>query len=566
MKIKLLLAAFVLGTLFNFGFAQRGESGELNILYWQAVSLLNPYLSGGTKDLDGASLVLEPLASFDPDGALVAKLAAEIPTVDNGGVSEDLMSITWKLKEGVLWSDGTPLTADDVVFTGQYCMDPDAGCNSSDRFNDISNIEAVDATTVKISFSKPKPFPYQAFVSSLSPVLQKAQFATCLGPAAQTCTDENFYPIGTGPYVPVDFRPNDVVVFEANSNYRDPAKPAFSRVTFKGGGDAASAARAVLETGEADYAWNLQVEPEILNGMAAAGKGVVVSAFGPNVERILVNQTNDDPSLGDNRSLYMDGNNPHPFLSDPKVREALSLAIDRQILVDVGYGAAGQATCNLVPGPTDFVSSANDSCLTQDIEKANQLLDEAGWARGSDGIRAKDGVRMSILYQTSTNSVRQGTQALIKQMWEEIGVETELRNVDAGVFFGGDPASPDTYGKFFTDVEMFTNGASGTDPENYLAGWTCDQIADVSNDWLGNNIDRWCSPEYDAMIAELATTAGLEARAELSKKLNDMLVQNYVEIPLVHRGGVSAHINSLQNVHINPWDTEMWNIADWTRN
>lgn len=565
MKRIFIGVVLVLSLLANTGLAQRGSAGEINILYWQAVSILNPYLSGGTKDLDGAALILEPLASYDPDGNLVPKLATEIPTVENGGISADFLSITWKLKEGLLWSDGTPVTAADVVFSGQYCMDPDGGCNAGDRFEGIANIEALDDLTVKITFESPKPVPYQAFVSSLSPIIQKAQFGTCLGPAAQTCTDENFGPIGTGPYKVVDFRADDVVVYEINENYREADKPAFSRVVFKGGGDAASAARAVLETGEADYAWNLQVEPEILEGMAAAGKGTVVSSYGPSVERILVNFTNDDPSLGDNRSLYMDGNNPHPFLSDIRVRQALSLAIDRSIIVEVGYGKAGQPTCNLVPAPSYNVSTANDACLTQDLEKANQLLDEAGWAKGSDGIRSKDGVRMSILYQTSTNSVRQGTQALIKQWWEQLGVEVELRNIDAAVFFGGDPASPDTYGKFFADVEMFTNGSSGTDPENYLGGWACNQISDVSNDWLGNNVPRWCSPEFDALLAQLSTTASLEDRAALIIQLNDLAVQNYVEIPLVHRGTVSAHANTLQGVKINAWDSEMWNIADWTR-
>ena len=225
----------------------------------------------------------------------------------------------------------------------------------------------------------------------------------------------------------------------------------------------------MLETGEFDYAWNLQVEPEVLAQMEAAGKGVVATAFGTSVERLMVNQTNNDASLGsDQRSLYLDGANPHPFLSDPAVRRALSLGIDRQILVDAGYGAAGKPTCNVLPAPAVYASMANDECLTQNTDEANRILDEAGWMPGGDGVREKDGVRLSILYQTSTNSVRQGTQALIKQMWEQVGVETELRNIDAAVFFGGDPASPDTYAKFYADIEMYTNNFSGTDPESYM--------------------------------------------------------------------------------------------------
>jgi peptide/nickel transport system substrate-binding protein len=544
----------------------RGTGGTLNILYWQAVSNLNPYLSGGTKDIEAASLIVEPLARYDETGKMVPWLVDEIPTVENGGVAEDLMSITWTLKEGILWSDGTPLTAEDVVFTAEYCLHPDMGCNALSWFSDVESVEALDDVTVKINFSVPKPYPYGPFVGAEPPIIQKAQFEDCMGAAAQECTEENFGPIGTGPYKVKEFRANDVVVYEINELYRDPNKPFFSEVIFKGGGDAASAARAVLETGEVDYAWNVQVEPQILNQMEAAGRGKVVPSYSTGVERLIVNFTNPDPALGEKRSVWSpDDPNPHPFLTDFAVRRALSLAIDRTTIATQLYGAGGRPTCNVLPAPTIYVSTANDECLIQNIELANQILDEAGWARGPDGVREKDGVRLSILYQTSTNSVRQSTQALIKQWWEEIGVETELRNIDAAVFFGGDPASPDTYGKFYADIQMYTNDFSGTDPESYMANWLCKEISGPENQWLGNNIPRWCNEEYEALVAQMAQTADLEQRADLAKQMNDMLMQNYVMIPLVHRGNPSAHANSLLGVRMNPWDSELWNIADWTR-
>jgi peptide/nickel transport system substrate-binding protein len=337
-------------------------------------------------------------------------------------------------------------------------------------------------------------------------------------------------------------------------------------VIFKGGGEAPSAARAVLETGEADYAWNVQVEKDILAQMELAGLGKVVPGYSTGVERLMINFTDPDPALGDNRSLWTPDNQyPHPFLSDYAVRRALSLAIDRNTIATQLYGAAGVPTCNVIPAPSIYVSTANDECLTQNIEEANRILDEAGWVRGSDGIREKDGVRLSILYQTSTNSLRQSTQALIKQWWEQIGVETELRNIDSAVFFGGDPASPDTYGKFYADIEMYTNDYSGTDPESYLNNWQCAEISGPENQWLGNNIPRWCNEEYEALLAEMAQTGVLEERAALAKQMNDMLMQDYVMIPLVHRGSPSAHANSLLGVRMNPWDSELWNIADWTR-
>lgn len=564
-KSNILLASTVAALAFAApaAHAERGTDGDLKILFWQAVSTLNPYLSAGTKDVYGASMVIEPLARYDEKGALVPMLVTEIPSVENGGVSADLMSMTWKIKPDLKWSDGTDFTAEDVIFTWKYCMAPDGGCAQAAQYEGVKAVEAPDPHTVKISFTEPKPYPYSAFVGAQSPVIQKKQFEKCVGAAAPGCTSANFGPVGTGPFVVKDFKPNDVITLTANTHYRDPAKPAFATVTLKGGGDAASAARAVLETGEFDYAWNMQVEPEILATMVAAGKGELVTAFGTQVERINLNHYNADPSLGDKRSTKEAG--PHPSLSDPAVRRALSMAIDRNIIDEAGYGEAGKPTCNIVPGPEAYASTANDWCLTQDIEGANKLLDDAGWAKGSDGIRAKNGVRLSYLYATSTNSVRQATQELVKDMWSQIGVEAELRNASASVFFGGDPASPDTFQKFYADVIMYTNNFDGTDPEKYLAEWLCDKIPAPSNGWQGQNIPRYCNPEYDKLVRVLSQTADPAKRIEISKKLNDMLTEEGAHIPLIYRGQLSAHALSLQGVKMTGWDSELWNIADWSR-
>lgn len=541
---------------------ERARDGDLKIIYWQAPSIMTPYLSGGTKELEAASLVLEPLARYDEKGNLVPFLAEEVPTVENGGVSADGTQITWKLKEGLKWSDGTPVTSGDAKFTWEYCTAEGGGCAQSEKYLDVTAVDTPDDRTIVVTFGVPKPFPYGPFVGAQAPILQAAQFADCMGPKAPECTEQNFNPIGTGPFTVTDFKPNDVITLAANENYRDAGKPAFATVTLKGGGDAAAAGRSVLETGEFDYAWNLQLAPDVLANMEAAGKGKIVSSFGTSVERIMVNMTDVSPDLGERRGTV---DHPHPFLTDINVRKALSMAIDRALLTEIGYGPAGKATCNVLPAPDIYASTANDACLEQDIAGANALLDEAGWTRGGDGVRAKDGVRLSMLFQTSTNAVRQDYQALIKQWWSEIGVETELRNISASVFFGSDPGSPDTFQKFFADVEMYTNNFDGTDPEAYMANWSCDQAPRPETQWQGNNMPRYCTAEYDALVAKMAETAGLEARAELAKQMNDMLMQAYVIIPITHRGGVSAHNNSLGGVIMNEWDSELWNAADWYR-
>ncbi|MDA9238667.1 peptide ABC transporter substrate-binding protein [Planktomarina sp.] len=569
MKLKTLLIGAIATTAFastaiaDGHKGDRARDGEVKIIYWQAPSILNPYLSGGTKDLEAASLVIEPMGRYDQDGALVPYLAAEIPTVGNGGVSSDLTSITWKLKEGLTWSDGSDVTSADVVFTADYCMAPDGGCSQAAKFDGVKSVEAIDKLTTKVTFNEAKPNPYGPFMGAQSPIIQAAQFANCLGARAPECTEANFGPIGTGPFVVTNFKPNDVIQMVANDNFRTAGKPAIASLTFKGGGSAEASGRAVMETGEFDYGWNLQLAPDVLAKMAKGGKGQPISAFGTLVERLEMNLTNPSPDLPpETRATVAE---PHPFLSEKAVRQALSMAIDRQELVDIGYGTAGRPTCNLVPGPVVYASD-NTGCLTQDIAGANAMLEAAGWVKGSDGIRAKGGVRLSILYQTSTNAVRQDFQALIKDSWNQIGVETELRNLDASVFFGGDPGSPDTYQKFYADVEMYANNFDGTDPQAYLAAYRCGAEPKPSSQWQGENINRFCDPAYDAMIDELGRTGDLEKRYALAKKMNDMMTKDsFTIVPLVDRGRVSAHADSLGGVILNTFDSELWNVADWYR-
>jgi peptide/nickel transport system substrate-binding protein len=563
LRAALLGAAAALG-IAPAAFAERGTDGEVKLTFPQAVSIMNPYLSGGTKDIYASSMVLEPLAGLAPDGTLVPKLAAEIPTLENGGISADMTSITWKLLPDLKWSDGSAVTADDAVFTWQYCTHPEGGCSQATKYEGVASVEAVDPSTIKVTFSGPKANPYTAFVSALSPVLQKKQFEACLGAAAPTCTDPNNMPIGTGPFKVTGFTVNDTVSMAMNENYRDPAKPAFATAVIKGGGDAEGSARAVMETGEFDYAWNTQIPPETQASMAAAGKGQFVVAFGTLVERIEMNTTDPDPDLPEGERAT--AKHPHPILSDIKVRTALSKAIDRSILVEVGYGAGGKPTCNVIPGPEAWASD-NEGCIAQDMEGAKALLDEAGWTDSDgDGIRDKDGKKLSILYQTTVNPIRQDFQALIKDWWTELGVEVELKAIDPGVFFGGDAGSPDTFQKFYADVEMYANNSESPDPESYLGQYQCKNAPTPESQWQGENINRFCTPEYDALYATLATTTDIAARQDIAKKLNDMVTKDsMIVVPLVHRGTLSAHSNALGGVQINAWDSELWNVADWFR-
>jgi peptide/nickel transport system substrate-binding protein len=542
----------------------RGQGGQLKILYWQAPTILNTHLAQGTKDQDAGSLVLEPLASFGPDGKPVVKLAAEVPTIDNGGVSKDLTSVTWKLKTGVKWSDGTEFTADDVVFTWQYVADPKSAATDNRTTEGVEKVEAKDKNTVVVSYKEANPNSYQIFVSALGNIIQKKQFGDFIGEKSKDAPG-NLSPVGTGPYKVKEFKPGDVVLYELNDNYREADKPYFKEVQIKGGGDATSAARAVFQTGDVDYAWNLQVEAQVLNQLQQGGKGELVTAVSPNVERLLINFA--DPNKEQNGARG-EPDTRHPFFSDINVRKAFAMAIDRKAIGQQLYGPTGSATCNILPAPEAVVSKNTDTAdvCKLDLDKANTLLDQAGWTKGSDGIRQKGGVPMRLIYQTTVNPLRQKEQDIVKAGWEKLGVQVELKSIDASVFFSSDAGNPDTAAHFYADVEMFTNGSSGPDMTNYLAGWTTGQIAQQSNQWHGDNYHRYSNPQFDQLWQQYKVETDQSKRDQLAIQMNDILVNDVVVIPLVARTQpTDGKSKQIQGNKPNPWDTVLWNVAEWTK-
>ncbi len=545
-----------------------GEGGDLTLLQWQAPSQANAHLSSGTKDVLASSLVLEPLANIGPDGEIVPRLAAAIPTIENGGISEDLTTITWTLQDCIMWSDGTQLSADDVVFTWEYCADELTGCTTADSIGAVSKVVAIDDLTVEITFDAPTPYPFEPFVGHGTPILQRAQFSACVGEGSAACSDQNFMPIGTGPFMITALSPEDIVVAEINPMYRgvSEGKPFFSDVVIQGGGDAESAARSVA-IGEADYAWNMQISPDVLGTIITddSAAGLKLS-FTSSVEHININQTNNRAE-GDDASNYP--GNPHPILfQNLELVEALSLAIDRDLIVEIGYGDAAIPTCNMWNVGVQNSTNLN-WCLTQDIDRANQILDDAGYAdTDGDGIReTPDGLPLSFTYATSVNAVRQSTQDIVKSNWSEIGVDVEMQAVEASIFFDGTNADQSIW-RFPTDMEMFTNLPGSPAPEPYLGGWTTENIPTLETAWGGSNIPRLQSEEFDDIISQLEQTPMSDpVRNDLAIRANDILsFEGGAVIPLALRGSLSAASNEIQNIgDLNGWDSEYWNIADWTR-
>jgi peptide/nickel transport system substrate-binding protein len=546
-------------TKWTFNPTKRGGGGLVKTLWWQAPTLLNPHFANGTKDQDASRIFYEPLASYDPDGNLVPVLAAEIPSPQNGGVSKDGLSVTWRLKKNVVWHDGKPFTADDVVFNWEYTLDPGTAAVTIGQYRDIAKIDKLDSHTVKLAFKTPTPFWSAAFCGPTGMIIPKHLFQTFKGDKSREAPT-NLKPVGTGPYRFVDFKPGDIVRGELNPTYHVTNRPFFDQIEMKGGGDAPSAARAVLQTGEFDFAWNMQVEDEILRRWEQGGKGRADIVAGGNIEHIQLNTTDPWTEVDGERSSIK---TKHPTLSDPAVRQALNVLVDRGSVQEEIYGRTGIATANFVNAPARYVSK--NTKWEFNVDKANQILDAAGWKRGADGIRAKDGKKLKFVYQTSINAPRQKTQQIVKQACAKAGIDVELKSVTANVFFSSDPANLDTFPHFSTDLQMFTTTMTQPDPQRFLDQFVSWEVASKENKWAGRNPTRWRNEEYDRTWKAAEAEMDPVKRAALFIKMNDLLIQNVVVIPVVFRPRVAAISNRMRDVVQSGWDGDFWALAYWSK-
>jgi len=546
-------------TKWTFNPAKRGGGGIVKTLWWQAPTLLNPHFANGTKDQDASRVFYEPLGAYDPDGNIVPVLAAEVPSLQNGQVAKDGLSVTWRLKKNVVWHDGKPFTADDVVFNWEYVMDPATSAVTVGQYRDISRIDKLDSHTVKLGFKSPMPFWSAAFCGPTGMIIPKHLFQAYKGDKSREAPT-NLKPVGTGPYRFVDFKPGDIVRGELNSSYHVANRPFFDQIEMKGGGDAPSAARAVLQTGEFDYAWNMQVEDEILRRWEQGGKGRADIVSGGNIEHIQLNTTDPWTEVDGERSSTK---TRHPVLSDPAVRQALNVLVDRGSVQEEIYGRTGVATANFINAPSRFVSK--NTKWEFNVDKANQILDAAGWKRGADGVRAKDGKKLKFVYQTSINAPRQKTQQIVKQACGKAGIDLELKSITANVFFSSDPANPDTFPRFSTDLQMFTTTMTQPDPQRFMDQFVSWEVASKDNKWAGRNPTRWRNEEYDRAWKAAETEMDPVKRAALFVRMNDLVIQNVVVIPVVFRPRVAAISNRMRDVVQSGWDGDFWALAYWSK-
>ncbi|MCO5225075.1 MAG: peptide ABC transporter substrate-binding protein [Thermomicrobiales bacterium] len=538
----------------------RGDAGQLNILWWQAPTVLNPHLNGDA----GAQFVLEPLLAYAPNSAIVPVLVQETPTVENGLLAPDFSEVTFRLIEGLLWSDGEPVTARDIQFTWQWITTPINTSTSFNQWNTIADVEIVDDVTARVTFKNPVVNWYDPFTNDLIGALLPAHAfgddPTNPNDAFQTA------PIGTGPYVVESFTPNDQGIYVINENYREPNKPYFGKILLKGGGDAVAAGRAVLQTGDFDWAWNIQADPETLASLEDGSKfGYLVQTTGVTREALYINFSDPDTEVDGQRS---EKNTPHPILSDLAVRQAIALGVDRALIAGQLYGDETLVPSNNLTG-IEFYDSPNTTWEFSS-EKATQLLEEAGWVLDGN-VRKKDGVELTLEILASVNTVRQKTQAILKQNLDSIGFRIEIPQVDSTVFFDSTAGNDQSLYKMYFDIGLWSSGPNTKIPVTWLGNWYAgpngENISQQSNNWQGYNVQRWQNADYDAAFEALRVATSEEQAQQLLWQLNDLTIDDVAVIPLVLRPFYTAVSNRLEfrnQAFENPFTGYFWNIENWT--
>lgn len=525
------------------------RGGKVTMAVWQEPATLNWLLGTQTVMNEVNAFVVEGLLGVKPDGSYYPVLAKEVPTLQNGGVSPDGKTITYKLKEGILWSDGKPFTCEDVKWTWQVIMTPGIGIVSTTGYSDIDTVECPDPHTVVVRFKK----FYAPYLSLFRSVLPKHATGD---PQKIKDWEYNRKPIGTGPFKVQEFVTASHIVLVRNENYREKDKPYLDQVIIRIV-PSSEVARQLLKSGEVDIMWN-NTEADIPELEATPGVKIS-SPVQIGGERLFLNLAeNKDPS---------DPNVPHPILGDVRVRQAIAYGINKQRIIDkLLYGKALPGSSELNAG---YFKCDNIKGYPYDPEKARKLLDEAGWVPGPDGIRvakgakyAPDGTRLRLKFMTTSgNKLREDSQVLILEDMKAIGVEMYIENGPSSLVIGTwAGSSPRARGNF--DVIMYTTYAD-VDPHSQMVNLYASWMIPTPKNTGGRNYTRFADPEVDAWLNQAAQEPDLAKRKELYCKVAQKGHEAANMIYLYQRLDIDSYRDWLQGWVENAWATIGWNAADW---
>ncbi|MCB0115446.1 MAG: peptide ABC transporter substrate-binding protein [Caldilineaceae bacterium] len=537
--------------------AAPAESGSKVAIFglYQEPELLNPLIRTQTAANDVGGFVGEGLLGVDPEGNFFPALAAEVPSTENGLISDDSLVVTYPLKEGIVWSDGEPFTCDDVVYTWEVATNPDSGSVNTTGFNEIASIECPDDYTAVMTYSE----FFGPFLSTWDFVIPRHATGDPLDMQNWAYNRDGF--IGTGPFKVQEWISGDRIVLAKNENYRGmPDEPKLDSVIVRII-PSREVGKALITSGEIDFLWDLTEAdvPEFEDNPNV----VVNNKPGPGTERLLLNL--GDPTIDATDDPL---NNPHPILGDLRVRQAIQFGIDKQFIVDellFGATTVGSSELNIGPYTCDIPSSPYDP------DQAIALLEEAGWVDADgNGVRECDGCMYAEagtllrlkLQTTSGNQLREETQQILIEMMKEIGVEFYIENVPSAELFGSwSSGAFRKHGNF--DVLMYTT-SDGIDPhsqiEGYFASW---KIPVEANAGEGFNYSRWVNEVADEAISVAGSTANT---AERDAAYQTVCEQADAELPMIYlydRSEIHLTRARLVGYDLSPWSTQSWNAQEW---
>lgn len=539
-----------LATLSVFGvvFAQ-AAGGTATVLLPEDLPTLNPYLSTALITMQVSPAIIEPMLTVDPAGDYVPVMAARVPTPENGDVSEDGLRVRWTLAPGLVWSDGMPVTSDDILFTYAAATE---GADSvrAGLFAKVESVTAVDTSTVDVAYSEYDSSYLDLFQYGILPRHATGDLA------AMPSWEFNRAPVGTGPFVLNAWRAGDRIVMDRNDHYRAAGKPYLDQLVFM-----------VVPSEETRVAMMVRGDAERMLWPGANQRDTLLESG--NVNYVLV------PSiyilrmflnLGE-RGNPVIGQAPHPILGDLRVRQALAYGIDYDLIIDVlAEGRVQRATS---PFELGWYTCEVDA-RSYDPARAATLLDEAGWVMGDDGVRvargaqyAADGTRLSLSVMGYTDfRLLEQTELVIADMYSDLGIELNVRNVEQSVLFGGwsDRAARKT-GDY--DILMYDTGA-GINPQAHVFELLASsRIPSEENGGAGGNYSRWSNANVDAWLADAGSNPSLSVRkadyCNIAQAINDELPQIYL-YQFADGSALSVH---LKGVEANTWAGIGWDVANW---
>ena len=502
------------------------QGGQLVYGSLQEPDTLNPLLSDLLATAEVSSLIFSSLIATNHKGEWMPDLALEVPTLQNGGVSPDGLTVTYKLRQGITWHDGSPFTADDVKFTWQTIMNSKINVVSRDGYDKIKVIDTPDKYTLVVRFKE----YYAAHLRLFNSVLPKHALEA-VGDINKASFNRS--PIGTGPFKFKEWRLAEAIVVEANSAYFR-GKPNLDTIIYKVIPDS-NIMLIQLKTGEVDIVSNIAFA-QLDQIKDIAGIKAIVT---PNMIW-----------------EHLDFNLDNVLFQDVRVRQAIALGIDKQAIIsNVLKSAASPAVGDQSPLSWGYNSGAKQE--VRDINAARALLVQAGWKLGDDGVFIKDGRKLAFsLAFPIGNRSREIVASVIGQQLKEVGIAVEVRPIDAKEFFDA------VLKKRAFETAMYA-WVAGIDPNN-LNLWHSKKIPSQTNGYEGQNYSGWRNAEADALTERGINTVHIGERKQIYFRIQDIIVQEHPVIPLYFRSNIEAVKSTVTNYHSNPTPSgNLWNAWQW---